>query len=341
MIGTGVGGGGVGGVSGGGGGGGVDGSGGGVCGGGGGGPSGVKRLVVTDPHVHFWDRSVVRYPWLDNAGVAYSGDNRLLPESFSVPDLLQGAGKVDVRRTVHVEANPGNALEEVRWLQSLADEPQSGGHPHGIVACADFSQSDVSDRLAEFASCQNLRGIRQILNVHTDSRYDYVGRHYMRESPWRDNLRQLAEFGWSFDLQIYPSQVEDAVRVIDANPDVTFVLNHAGMFVDRDSPEGWRRWRDGLRQLAGCGNVAAKLSGFAMFDHQWTVESLRPQVFEAIDAFGVDRCMFASNFPLDGLHSDYERLWGAYAAVVAGMPEADREGLFAGNAIRYYRLSPS
>jgi predicted TIM-barrel fold metal-dependent hydrolase len=134
--------------------------------------------------------------------------------------------------------------------------------------------------------------------------------------------------------------VEDAVRVIDANLDVTFILNHAGMFVDRESPAGWRRWRDGLRRLAGCGNVAAKLSGFAMFDHQWTIESLRPYVLEAIDAFGVERCMFASNFPLDGLHADYGRLWGAYAAIVAGLPQAERDGLFAGNAIRYYRLSP-
>jgi predicted TIM-barrel fold metal-dependent hydrolase len=301
---------------------------------------GVKHFVVTDPHIHLWDRQAVSYPWLDNAGVAYSGDNRLLPERFSVADLLKGTGNVQVRKSVHVEANPANGLAEVRWLQSLADDPRNGGHPHGIVAYADLSRSDVGEHFEEFAAYRNLRGIRQILNVHGESRYDYVGRHFMRESLWCENVRRLAEFGWSFDLQIYPSQVEDAVRLIDSNPDVTFILNHAGMFVDRDTPEGWRQWRDGLRDLAARGNVAAKLSGFAMFDHRWTVESLRAYVLQTIDVFGVDRCMFASNFPIDALHSDYERLWGAYAEIVAGTSWTDRERLFAENAIRYYRLSP-
>jgi predicted TIM-barrel fold metal-dependent hydrolase len=301
---------------------------------------GVKPLVVTDPHIHLWDRQVVSYPWLNHAGIAYSGDNRLLPEKFSVLDFLGKTGNVQARKSVHVEANPANGLDEVRWLQSLADDPSNGGHPHGIVAYADLSRSDAGNRLEEFAAYRNLRGIRQILNVHTEPRYDYVGRHYMREPLWCDNLRRLAQFGWSFDLQIYPSQVDDAARLIDWNPDVTFILNHAGMFVDRDTPAGWRQWRDGLRYLAARGNVAAKLSGFAMFDHHWTIESLRAYVLQAIDAFGVGRCMFASNFPIDALHSDYERLWSAYAEIVAGASQSERDLLFTDNAIRYYRLAP-
>jgi predicted TIM-barrel fold metal-dependent hydrolase len=75
-----------------------------------------------------------------------------------------------------------------------------------------------------------------------------------------------------------------------------------------------------------------------MFDHRWTVESLRPYVLETIEAFGVDRCMFASNFPIDGLHSSYGALWQAYAETVADASAAEREALFLRNAERYYRI---
>jgi predicted TIM-barrel fold metal-dependent hydrolase len=298
-----------------------------------------KRLTVVDPHVHLWDRRAVKYPWLDHAGMAFSGDNRLLPEPYGVPQLLRDSAAVNLALSVNVEANPANPLAEARWLQSLADEPENGGHPHGIVAYADLSAEDACDRLDELAACRNLRGIRQILNVHHEPRYDYVGRHFMRETRWRDNLRHLAPRGWSFDLQLYPSQVDDALAVIDSNPRISFILNHAGMFVERNAPKGWRQWREGLKRIADRANTAVKISGLAMFDHQWTVESLRPYVLQTIDAFGVDRCMFASNFPIDGLHAAYGELWSAYAATVEGASQAEREALFCGNAIRLYRLA--
>ena len=95
---------------------------------------------------------------------------------------------------------------------------------------------------------------------------------------------------------------------------------------------------DGLRALAARANTAVKLSGFAMFDHHWNVESFRPYVLEAIDAFGTERCMFASNFPIDGLHSSYATLWSAYAQIVSGASHAEQADLFAQNAERYYRL---
>jgi predicted TIM-barrel fold metal-dependent hydrolase len=298
----------------------------------------AQQLTVVDPHIHLWDRNAVYYPWLDNAGIAFSGDNRLLPNPYGVPELLCDSVDVHLEMSVHIEANPANGLTEVHWLQSLADDPVNAGHPHGIVAHVDLSAHDARDRLEELAAYRNVRGIRQILNVHQDARYDYVGRHFMREPRWCDNLRHLVNWNWSFDLQLYPSQVDDALVVIDANPRTAFIMNHAGMFVDRNAPRGWHQWREGLLKLADRDNTAAKISGLAMFDHQWTVESLRPYVLETIDAFGVDRCMFASNFPIDKLHANYGQLWTAYAATVADASQADRDALFSGNAIRNYRL---
>jgi predicted TIM-barrel fold metal-dependent hydrolase len=295
-------------------------------------------MKVVDPHIHLWDTQLVRLPWLDNPAVAYSGDNRLLPRRHDVAEFLGNTGEIEVQMSVDVEANPADPFAEACWLQSQADDPANHGHPHGIVAGADLSRADAPILLERLSAIRNVRGIRQILNVHSDPRFDYVGRHFMRDVQWRENLQHLVRYSWSFDLQIYPSQIPLAVEVIRENPGITFIVNHAGMFVDRHHVAGWRAWRDGIQALAACENTALKLSGFTMFDHRWTLESVRPYVLEAIDAFGTARCMFASNFPIDGLHATYTALWSAYAEVVSGASTTEREQLFTNNARRYYHL---
>lgn len=132
--------------------------------------------------------------------------------------------------------------------------------------------------------------------------------------------------------------MDEAAQLARAHPDIQIVLNHAGMFVDRDSPAGYRAWREGLKTLAACPNVAVKISGLAMFDHHWTVESLRPYVLETLDTFGVERAMFASNFPVDRLFGSYDALWQAYARIVAGASDDERRQLFVANAERIYRI---
>jgi predicted TIM-barrel fold metal-dependent hydrolase len=93
-----------------------------------------------------------------------------------------------------------------------------------------------------------------------------------------------------------------------------------------------------MRMLAACPNVAVKVSGFAMFDHDWTIESLRPYVHETIDTFGSDRAMFASNFPVDRLFGTYTALWNAYAQIVGDASDSEKDALFVRNAERIYRI---
>jgi predicted TIM-barrel fold metal-dependent hydrolase len=295
-------------------------------------------MHVVDPHIHLWDTSRVGYRWLANPQVAYSGDNRLLPQRHAVAEFLQAADGMDVRASVHVEANPDDVVGEAQWLQSLADDPVNLGHPHGIVAGADLSAPDAAEILERLSACPNLRGIRQILNRHPDARYNYVSRDYLLEPTWRDNLARLSEHGWSFDLQLYPAQVPAAIEVIAANPDILFIVNHALMLVDGTDAHSRQEWSSALKALAQPHNVALKISGLVMFDHHWSIDSLRPRVLQALDCFGSDRCMFASNFPIDGLHAGYAALWQAYASILEGASDAERAALFCGNARRYYRL---
>ena len=295
-------------------------------------------MKVVDPHIHLWDTSAVSYPWLANPTMAYSGDNRLLPKPYDVTAFLQDIQDIEVLHTVNVEANPADPVAEVRWLQSLSLNTPNRGHPHGIVAYADLSKPDAPAALDRLAAYPTVRGIRQILNIHPNPHYNYVSTDYLSDPQWRANLARLTQYGWSFDLQIYPVQAAGAAEVIRSNPGLEFILDHTGMFVDRNTVQGWLEWRSALRTLALYDNTSIKLSGLAMFDHRWTVESFRPLVLEAIECFGVKRCMFASNFPIDRLHTSYTSLWHAYAQIVSGMSAAERDNLFVYNATRYYRL---
>ncbi|ACD20031.1 amidohydrolase family protein [Paraburkholderia phytofirmans] len=297
-------------------------------------------MQVVDSHIHLWDLKTHRYPWLENPGVSFVGDARDLKHDYLLDDLLGEAGDIDVLKLVHVEANhdPAAPVEETRWLQAIADRKESCGMPNAIVAAVDLSAPNAPAVLEAHASFANTRGVRQILNVHENKLFDYVGRHLMRERQWREHFALLRRYGMSFDLQLYPSQMEEAAALARAHGDTQFVINHAGMFVDRGSVAGYRAWREGMRLLADCPNIAVKISGLAMFDHRWTVESLRPYVLETIDTFGVERAMFASNFPVDRLFGSYADLWHAYASIVEVASVAEKEALFCRNAERCYRI---
>jgi predicted TIM-barrel fold metal-dependent hydrolase len=296
-------------------------------------------MQVVDPHIHLWDLKTHHYPWLANPGKSFVGDARDLKHDYLIGDLLREAGPVQVLKVVHVDANhdPADPVEETRWLQHVADN-EGRGMPNAIVAGADLSAENAQEILEAHAAFKNTRGIRQILNVHANPLYDYVGRHYMREPKWRKNFALLKTYSLSFDLQLYPSQMTEAGALAQEHSDTQFIVNHAGMFVDRASVEGFRAWRDGLRALAACPNVAVKISGLAMFDHQWSVESFRPYVLETIDAFGCERAMFASNFPVDRLFATYEGLWNAYASIVKDLSDTEKEALFKSSAERIYRI---
>ena len=297
-------------------------------------------MKVVDPHVHFSNIETHVYPWMKPEGHLV-GDASAMLRNYEVAQLLAEAGEIEVDKVVHIEANHGNPpdpLEESRWLQALADDPLRHGLPNALVAGADLSLAGCEAQLAAQVEYRNVRGIRQILNVHSDPAYDYVGRHFMQEPRWRENFKLLEKYGLSFDLQIYPSQMPAAVELARDNPGVQLIVNHTGMFVDRGSVAGYRRWRDGMRALAQCGNVAVKISGMAMLDHAWTIESLRPYALETLDAFGIERCMFASNFPVDSLFSSYQTLWQAYAAIVADLDQDEKDRLFRHNAEHFYRI---
>jgi predicted TIM-barrel fold metal-dependent hydrolase len=298
-------------------------------------------MKVVDPHIHLCNPRQIRYPWQVNPNPAwFIVPSGALTKAHELPDLLSEAGEVEVLKFVHIEdnADPADWLAEVRWVQSVASDPKSAGRPNGMVAAADLSKPDIESTLEAYKAFPAVRGIRQILNVHRNPFYDFVGYDFLHDPAWQAGFALLNKFDLSFDLQIYPSQMLEAAALANKNPATTLILNHAGMFVDRDTVSGWRTWRDGIRALSACPNITVKISGMGMFDHRWTIESIRPYVLETIDCFGIDRSMFASNFPVDRMFGSYTDLWHAFDASIAGLSETEKEKLFQTNAERVYRI---
>lgn len=294
-------------------------------------------MTIIDPHHHLWNLEKLHYPWLaEEDKSTFFGSYAPLARNYLVEDYLADTAGQGLEKSVHLQAecSHDNPVAESRWL---AEQSARRGIPTAFVAYADFSRNDVQSTLEGHAEFEQLRGIRQILNYHPDPRLSYTERNLLDDDTWRRNFGLLRHFGLSFDLQIYYQQMDQAAELATQHADTPFILNHTGMPVERDEA-GLAGWRRGMRALAACENVAVKISGLGMTDPQWTTQSIRPFVLETIDCFGVERCMFASNFPVDSLFSDYGRLYAAYREITADFSPDEQAALFRNNAERIYRL---
>ena len=297
-------------------------------------------MNMVDPHMHLGDMGLQHYPWLEspsNGGV--NGDYSAICQSYLTPDYRAESAKFTVIKAVHVQAEvaPADAARETAWLQAVADDPAWGGVPQGIVAYCNLAAPDAADVLGAHSEHKNLRGIRQILNTSTDPRLRFTPVDRLNDPAWLAGFALLGQTDWSFDLQIYAHQMADATRLARRYPSTRIILNHAGMPHDR-SPSGMVAWREGMRALADCENTAVKISGLGMMDHGWSTDSIRPFVLDSIEIFGTDRACFASNFPVDGLFSSFDTLWGAFDDITSGSSNDDRDKLFRTTAETLYRI---
>lgn len=299
----------------------------------------ASDLRIVDPHVHLWDLSRARYGWLQDDPLPNNpaGDMSLIAHrNYLLPDYLAHTAGWNVEKIVHVECGMpiGAQLAETDWLQGLAD---AYGYPQAIVAGADLLAPDLDALLEAHAARPNVRGIRQIVCWHVDPLKTYQPRDLLPDPKWVEGFAKLARHGLSFDLQLYPSQMATAAIIAARHPDIPLIVNHAGLPTDRDQA-GMERWRTGLRLLAAQPHVSIKISGLGITDRAWTVESTRPIVLECIEAFGTDRAMFASDFPVESVHGTFDAFYSAFDAITADFSADERDRLFAANAEAIYRI---
>ncbi|HEY0522249.1 MAG TPA: amidohydrolase family protein [Stellaceae bacterium] len=295
---------------------------------------------IVDPHQHFWDLERNYYPWLsDPEQIPFRyGDYSALKRTYLPPDYRSDAGRrYRVVKTVHVEAewDRTDPVAETLWLESVAAEH---GLPSACVAHAALDHEDAADILAAHAARPLVRGIRHKPHAAAspeDARRGAAGS--VDDPRWRSGYTLLGRHGLSFDLQTPWWHLDAAAELARDFPATQIVINHTGLPSDR-SAEGLSVWRRAMEIAAGQPHVALKISGLGRRGAPWTIGANGPVIRDAIAIFGVDRCMFASNYPVDKLAGPFETIFDGFRAAVADRPAADHEKLFRDNAVRFYRL---
>lgn len=299
-----------------------------------------EALPIVDPHQHFWDLERNPHPWLngDHAVAFRYGDYSALKRNYLPEDYRRDTANQNVVASVHVEAewDPSDPVAETRWLHEIAART---GFPHAIVGQAWFAREDIEAVLAGHAGYPLVRAVRQKPAAAASPDEVIAGAPGSMGDPvWRSGYGLLEKFGLHYELQTrYWHLVEGAALARDF-PDIAIVLNHAGVPEDR-SPRGLAAWREGMEAMAAEPNVSVKISGIGQKDRPWTVDGNRDVVLQVIEMFGVERCMFASNFPVDSLVAGYDTIFDGFKAITSEFSDADRRKLFHDNAVRIYRLS--
>lgn len=298
-------------------------------------------LPVIDAHHHIWDLHANLHPWLrDEPPPAFRyGDSRPLRRNYLPADYRRDAAGQQIVATVYMEAehDPADPLRETRWVHEVAARD---GLPQAMAAAAFLDRDDAAAIIRGQAAFPLVRSIRHKprgVARAPDYQADHRIPGSMRCPRWRLGYRHLADSGLHFELQTPWWHLGDALELARDFPDTLIILNHLGLPADR-SDSGLSAWRESMAALAAAPNVRVKLSGICVPGHAWTVERNGWIVREAIALFGAERCLWASNFPVDGLVSGFAEILQAMRTITAGLPRASRLRIFHGTAAEIYRL---
>ena len=291
---------------------------------------------LIDAHHHIWE--LKRIPWLNGPmQPRIFGEYSALRRDYLGDVFRRDLAPHGIAQSVYIQINvaPGDEVAETAWVQAQCE---AHGVAQGIVAYADLSSPNVGAVLDAHLQYAGTRGIRQQLHWHENPQYRFAPRpDVMNDEAFRNGMRELDKRGLTFDLQVFPSQMADAARLVRDFPNVKFVLLHAGMLEDR-SAAGWVQWRQGMKQLAACPNLWVKLSGLGTFVRACSVDLWKPVIEETVSLFGAARTMYGSNYPIESIWTSYANIFETTQECVAGLSSAERLRIFRDTARAFYRL---
>lgn len=298
--------------------------------------------------------------------VDFVGDSRYVLNAHMPSDYHRDTGKYDVAGYVHIEAGweakgPMGPVGETKWVDSLDDPPMA------LVAHANLSDSANLGAVldAHAAASKRFVGVRDMMAAHPSKKiHDWAESTATLTSPeFEAGLRTVGERDLSFDAWVYSNQLRDLARLAGRASDTRIVLDHMGTPIALAGPFGGlgqtpqqrdairRDWYEDLERVAENPNVHLKLSGLLMCNlgfgyHEaggaksvsQVVDDIGSHIRQGIDTFGVDRCMFASNFPMDKVSIGWETLYDAFFEIVSDYSAQDQQKLFADNAAAFYRI---
>lgn len=317
------------------------------------------ELPIVDPHHHLWDFPTHRYLLPDLLADTGSGHRIESTVFIECTACYRAEGPEELR-----------TLGETEFVNGIAAMSASGAYgptrvAAGIVGLVDLTIGGRAEEILRAhmaAAGPRFKGIRycagwedkaeQIHNSHTNP----PPHLYRDHAKFREGFGKLRALGLSFDAWLYHPQLRDLIDLARAFPEQPIVLDHVGgplglgWYADRRN-EIFTAWKRDIYELAGCANVFVKLGGLGMringfqFHHrekppssQDLADAWRPYMETCIEAFGVKRCMFESNFPVDKISGPYSIYWNAFKRLAAGASAEEKAALFLETASRFYRL---
>jgi L-fuconolactonase len=273
---------------------------------------------VIDAHHHLWRYSAAEYEWIDDRMAALRRD--FLPADF-VTELtdagIDGAVAVQARQT----------LEETRWLLELA-----GGCKRilGVVGWAPLASADFENSLNALMTNPKLVGLRHVVQAEPQG--------FLDGADFNCGIRTLHQTGLVYDLLIIEHQLEEAIRFVDRHPQQVFVLDHIAK--PKIATGEIEPWRTQIQELSKRSNVSCKVSGMVTEDSwsQWSIESLRPYLDTVVNAFGANRLMAGSDWPVCLVATGYAQWWQLLRDYFASASDDERDDIFGATATRIYNL---
>lgn len=300
--------------------------------------NGLYTGDIVDAHHHVWRKDDM--PWLSGPMVPrIFGPYEPIRRDYLVDEYAEDARSAGIETSVYVQPNwpMDKVVDEVRWVAELHAKT---GLPMAMVGCADLFAADAVEVMrAQKALSPLVVGTRLQLHWHERPEFRFASApDRMKDPVFRRNIAALPELGWLFELQVFAPQMPDAADLVAEHPDVTFVLVHAGMLIDRDDAAELAQWRAGMARLASLPNVVVKLTGQGTFVHRVDPDLLRFVADEVIDGFGSGRAMFGTNFPVEKLWTSMPELTDAWKRAVSHRTPEEQADVFSRTARRVYGL---
>jgi len=272
-----------------------------------------------DSHQHFWNYDEKQYPWIPK--------NSPLHRDWLPEDWQKEGAKAGLDGSIAVQAR--QTLEESRWLLRLADQ-----HPtiKGVVGWVYLRSEKVGNQLAEFSRHPKFIGVRHVVQDEPDDQF-------MLRPEFLRGISRLADFKLSYDILIFPKQLPAAIELARRFPAQPFVLDHLAKPLIRDG--SLSPWQEQIRELAQSPNVSCKISGMVTEARlgAWRNEDFRPYLDVVFDAFGEDRLLFGSDWPVCLLSASYAQVFGIVRDYLKPLPETARAKILGNNAARVYGLA--
>lgn len=276
--------------------------------------------MIIDSHQHFWKYNPIRDSWIDNTMKALRKD--FLPKDLK---LILDGNKVD--GCIAVQADQSE--EETIFLLECAKENQC---IKGVVGWVDLRAKNVEERLEYFSKNHLFKGVRHIVQAEKN---DFVLR-----KDFQNGISKLAKFGLTYDLLVYPKQLPATIKLVKEFPMQPFVLDHIAK--PKISENLDKQWLKNIQDLAVCQNVCCKISGLFTETEgfKWRESDFTPFLDAVVDAFGVDRILFGSDWPVCLLAVEYKKTLEIIKNYFQGYSSEDKAKIFGGNAIRIYNVIP-